>query len=412
MAEVSTVTKTSHYGNYPTGTYPILLAYGFRPFFLLLPLYLILSIVLWGLLWGGVLPLQLTQNPMDWHQYEMLFGLAGAGIAGFLLTAIPEFFEQHAPLVGKPLLALVLLWLAGRISFWLIDFTGIYLTALLNVGFYVVMIALVAKPILTDPLRRQWGLLAALSLLVGLQVWFFAARLGWLETATLSILQFSIHAFMILVLLVLRRVGTAALSEQLEHKGIDAVFLARPPRYNFAIFIIALYGVVEYIAPQHPSLAWLALAAAAAVLNLLNDYFEKEVPVLCLYPAWLLWLTIILMALGYGLLGMDHLNKAGDALNHFRHVLTSGALGLAYLAIMSIVAVVHTGRDLQPNYGVLLAAIILITATALRSFIPFYPTWIQAAYLGSALLWASAFAIYLWQFAAFLWHRRVDGLSG
>jgi len=47
----------------------------------------------------------------------MLFGFTVAVIAGFLLTAAQNW-TASAPL-GKPLAALFLLWLAGRLSFLL-----------------------------------------------------------------------------------------------------------------------------------------------------------------------------------------------------------------------------------------------------------------------------------------------------
>ena len=52
--------------------------------------------------------------PRDWHVHEMLYGYLPAVITGFLFTAIPNW-TGRMPLQGTPLLALVLLWLAGRV---------------------------------------------------------------------------------------------------------------------------------------------------------------------------------------------------------------------------------------------------------------------------------------------------------
>jgi uncharacterized protein involved in response to NO len=52
---------------------------------------------------------------MDWHIHEMLFGYAGAVIAGFLFTAIPNW-TGRMPTRGRPLMSLAVLWLAGRLS--------------------------------------------------------------------------------------------------------------------------------------------------------------------------------------------------------------------------------------------------------------------------------------------------------
>ena len=53
--------------------------------------------------------------PLDWHIHEMLYGYVAAVVAGFLLTAIPNW-TGRLPINGAPLAALALLWLAGRIA--------------------------------------------------------------------------------------------------------------------------------------------------------------------------------------------------------------------------------------------------------------------------------------------------------
>ena len=49
-------------------------------------------------------------SPHIWHAHEMAFGFGGAVVAGFLLTAIPNW-TGRMPLQGAPLAGLVLLWM-------------------------------------------------------------------------------------------------------------------------------------------------------------------------------------------------------------------------------------------------------------------------------------------------------------
>ena len=65
-----------------------------------------------------------------WHAHEMVFGFATATVAGFLLTAIPNW-TGRMPLQGGPLALLVLLWLAGRVAVFLSAEIGADATAAL-----------------------------------------------------------------------------------------------------------------------------------------------------------------------------------------------------------------------------------------------------------------------------------------
>ena len=101
---------------------PALFSYGFRPFFLGGALWSIACIVLWVPQFMGELSLHTAYSPLDWHIHEMLYGYLAAVIAGFLLTAIPNW-TGRLPICGGPLAALAALWLSGRLAdfVWLIS---------------------------------------------------------------------------------------------------------------------------------------------------------------------------------------------------------------------------------------------------------------------------------------------------
>src|SRR5690606_11577336 len=79
-----------------------ILQYGFRPFFFLAALHAGVVIPAW--LWlhfsGNAVPGPFT--PVGWHVHEMLFGYVFAVLAGFILTAIPNW-TGRLPLSGWPL---------------------------------------------------------------------------------------------------------------------------------------------------------------------------------------------------------------------------------------------------------------------------------------------------------------------
>ncbi len=125
---------SKHYAYYPKGEIPIYLAYGFRPILLILAPYIIVSIILWSLSFSGFINLSFIENPLNWHMYEMIFGIGFAGIIAFFLTGVPEMFPGSIPVVGKKLFYIVFLWVLGRVSFWFMDFIGVFLVAILNIS--------------------------------------------------------------------------------------------------------------------------------------------------------------------------------------------------------------------------------------------------------------------------------------
>ena len=81
---------------------------GFRVFFLLAPLYAACAVVEWVLVYAGLIDSPAIASPTLWHAHEMVFGFAAAGIAGFFLTAVPNW-TGTAYVHGLPLMTLAAL---------------------------------------------------------------------------------------------------------------------------------------------------------------------------------------------------------------------------------------------------------------------------------------------------------------
>ena len=95
---------------------PAFLTLGFRPFFLAAAVWSAAALALWItiLASGGVLPSRF--DPLTWHIHEMLFGFVMAAIAGFLLTAIPNWTGRLPDPRAAARPSLAGLWLLGRIA--------------------------------------------------------------------------------------------------------------------------------------------------------------------------------------------------------------------------------------------------------------------------------------------------------
>ncbi|HEU4956819.1 MAG TPA: NnrS family protein, partial [Sphingomicrobium sp.] len=126
---------------------PPILRGGFRPFFLGGALWAVAALALWLTALAGQITLPSAFDALAWHRHEMLFGFVGAVIAGFLLTAIPNW-TGRLPIAGPPLASLFGLWLAGRLAVLFSGTVGLAIAAIIDVGFYLLLAAVAAREVI------------------------------------------------------------------------------------------------------------------------------------------------------------------------------------------------------------------------------------------------------------------------
>ncbi len=402
---------TKHYKFYPDeANIPPYLAYGFRPILLLLPLYMVLNMIIWSVILStGKSPFN---DPLVWHIYEIIYGVGFAGIMAFIFTGLPELFPGLVPIVGKQLSTLVALWIAGRISFYMIDFIPIFIVAIIHISLSIWLISWAFKPVVLDKLQRHSSIAYMITLITILQALFFASQAGLVDILSYDILKLSMGMFVVLIVLVLRRVNMEAINERLEFRGVDDVLLSKPFRYNIAAFSVFIYSFTEFFYPNMTStLGWLALACGAGILAIINDY-RLEFESLSNEPyAWFLGSIALVLASGYFLMGYGYLNElhiASDA----RHIIMIASFGLAFFVIMVIIATVHTGRVLYGHLWIWAGVAMLILAAFTRASVIFYPDRYSLLVAISALLYMVPFIIYFIKTKDFLLNPRADGIKG
>lgn len=403
---------TNHYAFYPDEpNVPPYLAYGFRPIFLTLAPYIVVSTLLWALAWAGVV------NPfggymLEWHIYEYLYGVGLAGIIAFVLTGLPELFPGVVPLIGKKLKWWVLLWIAGRVSFWLIAWIPVWLIGLINMAMLIVVIAWAFKPVVLDPLQRHASIGYTLVALLVIEGWFYASLMGLVSSSPMEILKVALGGMMVLVVLALRRVNMEAINETIEDAGIEDEFLAKPYRYNFAIFLLIAFTCMEFFYPLLSVTGWLGLAVAAALLGILSDYELPYSSILFMPYTMMLASVPVLMALGYGGMGIAIVYADGENINHWRHFITTGAFGVIFYGVMLIVSLVHTGRKLTMDSMMAGGLVLIFIATFMRVSIGWSIEYSGVFYASSAILWAGGFGLYFLRFYRYLLTPRADGIAG
>jgi len=96
----------------------------------------------------------------------MLYGYASGVVAGFLLTAVPNW-TGRLPVAGWRLALLFSLWCLGRIAFLAIGIIGVFPAILIDSVFLPCLLAVMAREIVAG---RNWRNLKPLVLIALLAV--------------------------------------------------------------------------------------------------------------------------------------------------------------------------------------------------------------------------------------------------
>jgi hypothetical protein len=114
---------------------------------------------------GGTLTVPTAFSPLEWH--VLVYGYVPSIVAGFLLTAIPNW-TGSLPVTGGPLLALVATWAAGRLAILASARIGAPLAALVDLLFLGCLAGVIARKIAAGRNVRNVKILALVApLLVG-----------------------------------------------------------------------------------------------------------------------------------------------------------------------------------------------------------------------------------------------------
>lgn len=385
--------------------WPALLQSGFRPFFLLAGLQASLFLTLWvaGWLLGWRVPM--GDTPILWHGRAMLFGFASAALAGFLLTAVPNWTEA-GPVRGARLAALVLAWLAAQ-ALSLLPFPLAFAAA--DLGFWLLLIALIAPGILKRNARRNGVFVVILSVLTGLDLLWHASLIYDRADLALTALQAALGLYLLAIAIVGGRIVPAFTIGGLRQAGHPAT-IAPAPRLGLAAIVILVAAIAAKIAGLLPGLQ-AALFLAAAVLHALRlqRWWRREI--LPLPIVWSLHLGYAFLPLGFALEAAAALDLVpGSAATH---ALGSGAVALMILAVMTRASLGHTGRRPDAPPLTVLAYLLVAAGALLRVITAFgLGAASQPLLIAAGLLWAAGFAVFVVGYAGILTQARIDGRPG
>jgi uncharacterized protein involved in response to NO len=150
-----------------------LFSYGFRPFFLGAAISAIVALGVWIGSLAGVWQLSPGYGPPAWHAHGTLFGYGSAVVAGFLLTAFPNWTVQ-LPVAAWRLALLFILWDLGRLSFLAIGTLGPLLGAVIDSAFLPCVLFVLGREVVIGPNWRNLPSLAIVTVLAAANIVFRA----------------------------------------------------------------------------------------------------------------------------------------------------------------------------------------------------------------------------------------------
>lgn len=381
--------------------YPVWLALGFRPFYLLAAGFAALAVPLWLLQRHSMLAYPGYLSGVLWHQHEMIFGFASAVIVGFLFTAGRVWTNLPTP-VGRPLLGFALLWLAARLALPLAPaWLGVPLDLALLPGAAWVLLLLVWR-------SRTWRHLPIVAALAGLaicNIFFHLALLHVLELNPLTAIHAALAVIVMLVQTMAGRVIPGFTANALPHATIRRYRWHN--RLSHLMLGIALASVVAGVSPPLTA----ALCCIAALLHFGYLWCWDSLATLQKPILWVLHLAYAWLPTGMLLMAAAEMGRMPLSLAW--HALAVGTMSGMISGMITRTALGHTGRPLMAGKAEI-AFYILVQLAALARVVPgiFRPDMYDTALAVSATLWAAAFVTYCIAYLPILTRPRVDGRPG
>jgi len=380
-------------------TGPAILSYGFRPFFLGGAVWAVMAMLLWilsltfGISVGG------AYGALNWHAHEMVFGFSSAVLAGFLLTAVPNW-TGRLPVSGIPLAILFAAWLIGRIVFLNPDITNLYLAVAIESLFLPMLLFICAREIIAG---RQWKnlkVLIAVGVVTIANLTFHYLVMTGGDVAMAN--RIGVSAYVLLIMLIGGRIIPSFTRNWLNKTG-STRFPVPFNRYDgLCIVVAALACLVWVVMPESTLTA--VLAIITAVLHTIRLYRWRGLSVA---PEKLL----LVLHVAYAFVPAGFIAIACAALGHLNpysalHVMTVGVIGAMMLAVMTRATRGHTGRPLTATPTTQIAYLCIILAALLRPFAEMMPNFFHTFLAASALFWMLAFGLYVVEYSPMLTQKR------
>lgn len=365
---------------------------GFRPFFWGALIYFIFLILFFTLAFAGLVPTtNIRWDIINWHRHEMIFGYTAAIIAGFLLTAVPNWTKIPTP-KGIALAALFCIWIFGRLAMLFSGFLPVALVAIIDIPFYLLIGMAILPSLIKSNNSRNYFFLLLLTI----------------QTIANAIMHFGdpllgMRLSLNIIILIMLIIGGRVIPFFTE--SATGVKIFRNPIIEKTAMICAIIAAVLDVWRFEPIISAISLLLAAfANLWRFSQWKTKitfENPLLWILHFGYLWLVIGMFLKAGDLFGLNFPNAIAN------HAFTTGGIGCLTIGMIARVSLGHTGRPLKADKTIAIAFILVNLAAILRVFFVWaFGLYAVQIYLLSAGILAIAFLIMLVKFFPILIGER------
>ena len=316
----------------------------------------------------------------DWHMHEMVFGYSSAVIAGFLLTAVPNW-TGRLPVLGWPVVGLSAVWVAGRVAIFFSEWLPTFVAPIVDTAFLVVLAAVLAREIIAGKNWRNLKVLGVVVILALSNALFHIEALNGSAFGGYGI-RLGVGTVVLLIILIGGRIIPSFTRNWLVRQGPGRL---PTPINRFDVFSIGLAIVTLLMWAILPEFIGVQiLAALAAVTHAAR------------LARWAGWRTlseplVIILHVGYVFVPIGFLLLAIGDRTLIPHAWMVGVIGVMTIAMMTRVSLGHSGRAISSTRAITAIYVSVILAALLRITSEFMPDLSYLLY-ASATAWIVGFA--------------------
>lgn len=342
---------------------PALLSYGYRPFFLFASIWAVFSIIAWVITFTGHETLAIAIDPFSWHAHSFLFGYLWAVIAGFLMTAVPNW-TGRLPIVGWPLATLVALWLIGRIAMTFSYYLPNGVTIVCDLLFPLAFTFAIGREIIMGKNWRNLKILILLVMLFCANCLFDGEAFSQVYAADSYGARWALAIAVFLIAIIGGRIIPSFTRNWMVKQSITNL-PAPHDKIDLAIMIFTAISLVSWVI--WPDAIFTAIIGGICGLANLyrlirwHGWLTKKEPLV-----WVLHLGFLFIPLGFIALTLSTFDILHGGRAPVQHLWMAGGIGLMTIAVMTRASLGHAGRPLTVSWPVVLVYCSLFCSVVLR----------------------------------------------